>query len=57
MHRSVEPKPIFPFADFPGNKVCFCFGPLQNPGFDFSQAQFNGGCPDPRTFMGGIRSD
>ncbi|KAK4764495.1 hypothetical protein SAY87_013933 [Trapa incisa] len=28
----------------------------ENPGFDFSQAQFNGGCPDPRTFMGGIRS-
>ncbi|GFY82102.1 HSP20-like chaperones superfamily protein [Actinidia rufa] len=30
---------------------------LQNPGFDFSQAQFSGNCPDPRTFMGGIRSD
>ncbi|XP_039123798.1 nudC domain-containing protein 2 [Dioscorea cayenensis subsp. rotundata] len=29
----------------------------ENPGFDFSQAQFNGTCPDPRTFMGGIRSD
>ncbi|KAM1148615.1 hypothetical protein ACFX2B_028996 [Malus domestica] len=29
----------------------------ENPGFDFSQAQFTGGCPDPRTFMGGIRSD
>ncbi|XP_021816324.1 nudC domain-containing protein 2 [Prunus avium] len=29
----------------------------ENPGFDFSQAQFNGDCPDPRTFMGGIRSD
>ncbi|GAU24629.1 hypothetical protein TSUD_289920 [Trifolium subterraneum] len=28
-----------------------------NPGFDFSQAQFSGNCPDPRTFMGGIRSD
>ncbi|KAL6527259.1 hypothetical protein OROGR_016349 [Orobanche gracilis] len=27
-----------------------------NPGFDFSQAQFSGGCPDPRTFMGGMRS-
>ncbi|RXI04220.1 hypothetical protein DVH24_038494 [Malus domestica] len=25
----------------------------ENPGFDFSQAQFTGGCPDPRTFMGG----
>ncbi|CAL5322685.1 unnamed protein product [Camellia sinensis] len=30
---------------------------LRNPGFDFSQAQFAGNCPDPRTFMGGIRSD
>lgn len=30
---------------------------LQNPGFDFSQAQFSGNCPDPRTFMGGIKSD
>jgi len=30
---------------------------LQNPGFDFSQAQFSGNCPDPRSFMGGIRSD
>ncbi|KAG8077502.1 hypothetical protein GUJ93_ZPchr0007g4392 [Zizania palustris] len=29
----------------------------ENPGFDFSQAQFSGTCPDPRTFMGGIRSD
>ncbi|GAV66620.1 CS domain-containing protein, partial [Cephalotus follicularis] len=29
----------------------------ENPGFDFSQAQFSGSCPDPRTFMGGIRSD
>ncbi|KAL0366403.1 UNVERIFIED_CONTAM: NudC domain-containing protein 2 [Sesamum radiatum] len=28
----------------------------ENPGFDFSQAQFSGSCPDPRTFMGGIRS-
>ncbi|XP_054819943.1 uncharacterized protein LOC129318956 isoform X2 [Prosopis cineraria] len=28
----------------------------ENPGFDFSQAQFTGNCPDPRTFMGGIRS-
>ncbi|KAJ9540695.1 hypothetical protein OSB04_027201 [Centaurea solstitialis] len=27
----------------------------ENPGFDFSQAQFSGDCPDPRTFMGGIR--
>ncbi|KAL8129952.1 hypothetical protein V2J09_019107 [Rumex salicifolius] len=26
----------------------------ENPGFDFSQAQFSGNCPDPRTFMGGI---
>ncbi|XP_065044748.1 uncharacterized protein LOC135676938 [Musa acuminata AAA Group] len=29
----------------------------ENPGFDFSQAQFTGTCPDPRTFMGGARSD
>ncbi|KAK6929465.1 CS domain [Dillenia turbinata] len=29
----------------------------ENPGFDFSQAQFSGYCPDPRTFMGGIRSE
>ncbi|CAI0385013.1 unnamed protein product [Linum tenue] len=29
----------------------------ENPGFDFSQAQFTGNCPDPRTFMGGIRND
>ncbi|GJN37114.1 hypothetical protein PR202_gb26039 [Eleusine coracana subsp. coracana] len=29
----------------------------ENPGFDFSQAQFSGNCPDPRTFMGGIRLD
>ncbi|KAF0922820.1 hypothetical protein E2562_002070 [Oryza meyeriana var. granulata] len=29
----------------------------ENRGFDFSQAQFTGTCPDPRTFMGGIRSD
>ena len=26
--------------------------PLQNPGFDFSGAQFNGMVPDPRVFMG-----
>lgn len=29
----------------------------ENPGFDFSQAEFSGNCPDPRSFMGGIRSD
>ncbi|KAK1294332.1 hypothetical protein QJS10_CPA16g00228 [Acorus calamus] len=28
----------------------------ENPGFDFSQAQFSGSCPDPKTFMGGVRS-
>jgi len=27
----------------------------ENPGFDFSQAQFNGTAPDPRTFMGGLK--
>lgn len=29
---------------------------LENPGFDFSSASFNGEVPDPRTFMGGIRN-
>jgi len=24
-------------------------------GFDFSNAEFSGNCPDPRKFMGGIR--
>ncbi|TMW55879.1 hypothetical protein Poli38472_008527 [Pythium oligandrum] len=27
----------------------------ENPGFDFSQAEFNGAAPDPRTFMGGVK--
>lgn len=27
----------------------------ENPGFDFSQAEFNGEAPDPRTFMGGVK--
>uniref|UniRef100_A0A0C9RHR9 TSA: Wollemia nobilis Ref_Wollemi_Transcript_20051_800 transcribed RNA sequence n=1 Tax=Wollemia nobilis TaxID=56998 RepID=A0A0C9RHR9_9CONI len=27
----------------------------ENPGFDFSQAEFSGNCPDPKTFMGGIK--
>lgn len=27
----------------------------ENPGFDFSQAEFNGMAPDPRTFMGGVK--
>lgn len=27
----------------------------ENPGFDFSNAQFNGAAPDPRTFMGGAK--
>lgn len=27
----------------------------ENPGFDFSNAEFNGAAPDPRTFMDGIR--
>lgn len=26
----------------------------QNPGFDFSGANFNGNVPDPKTFMGGV---
>ena len=27
----------------------------ENPGFDFSNAEFNGAAPNPRTFMGGIK--
>lgn len=27
----------------------------ENPGFDFSGAEFNGSAPDPRTFMGGVK--
>lgn len=27
----------------------------ENPGFDFSDAQFNGGIPDARSFMGGVK--
>lgn len=26
----------------------------ENPGFDFSNADFNGSVPDARTFMGGV---
>jgi len=26
----------------------------ENPGFDFSSAQFSGAAPDPKTFMGGV---
>lgn len=26
----------------------------ENPGFDFRDAKFNGGVPDPRSFMGGV---
>jgi len=26
----------------------------EHPGFDFSNAEFNGSVPDPRTFMGGM---
>lgn len=26
----------------------------ENPGFDFSQAKFNGDAPNPTTFMGGV---
>lgn len=29
----------------------------ENPGFDFSQAEFNGNVPNPREFMGGIDSN
>ncbi|KAF7816099.1 nudC domain-containing protein 2 [Senna tora] len=47
---------IVPFANY-WFKTSEVICNLQNPGFDFSQAQFSGGCPDPRTFMGGIRSD
>ena len=27
----------------------------ENPGFDFSNAEFNGSVPDARTFMGGVK--
>ncbi|CAK4082697.1 unnamed protein product [Aphanomyces euteiches] len=27
----------------------------ENPGFDFSNAEFNGAAPDARTFMGGVK--
>ncbi|KAI9911509.1 hypothetical protein PsorP6_009265 [Peronosclerospora sorghi] len=27
----------------------------ENPGFDFSNAEFNGAAPDPRKFMGGVK--
>jgi hypothetical protein len=27
----------------------------QNPGFDFSGAEFSGSAPDPRKFMGGVK--
>jgi len=29
----------------------------ENPGFDFRGAEFNGGVPDPREFMGGVKYD
>lgn len=31
--------------------------PTQHPGFDFSQASFNGEAPNPRTFLGGMGQD
>ncbi|EFJ13817.1 hypothetical protein SELMODRAFT_92763 [Selaginella moellendorffii] len=27
----------------------------EHPGFDFSQAEFSGQCPNPKTFMGGMK--
>lgn len=27
----------------------------ENPGFDFSNAEFNGMVPDPQKFMGGVK--
>ena len=27
----------------------------ENPGFDFSGAEFSGSAPDPRNFMGGVK--
>jgi hypothetical protein len=27
----------------------------ENPGFDFSGAEFSGSAPDPRKFMGGVK--
>ena len=29
---------------------------MQHPGFDFSGATFNGEAPNPRSFMGGMKS-
>ena len=40
--------PPFPFA------VAFVIV-AQNPGFDFSGAEFNGEVPDARSFMGGVK--
>ena len=28
----------------------------QNPGFDFSGAQLTGSCPDPSSFLGGMKN-
>ena len=29
----------------------------ENPGFDFSGAEFNGAAPDPSKFMGGLKNN
>jgi hypothetical protein len=35
--------------------VYYYFFLFQNPGFDFSGAEFSGSAPDPRKFMGGVK--
>ncbi len=45
MQADTEPSPTRPSPTTP----------TQNPGFDFSNAQFNGSVPDPQTFMGGVK--
>jgi hypothetical protein len=47
------PYPLFPLT-YRNVRCHVC--PLQNPGFDFSGAQFNGMVPDPRVFMGYVSS-
>uniref|UniRef100_A0A251T5Y4 Uncharacterized protein n=1 Tax=Helianthus annuus TaxID=4232 RepID=A0A251T5Y4_HELAN len=44
---------IYAFHDIINTMTNFVFSTtnLHNPGFDFSQAQFSGNCPDPRTFI------
>ena len=46
---SLPPAPLL-FASF-----LFYPDVAQNPGFDFSGAEFNGEVPDARSFMGGVK--